>query len=173
MLSVAPSWRKDTGQAVQLISVNASYHQIQRFLLTSVLPTSQLSDCLFSLDPFLLESSKQSCIATIALRGGNEAIHFIKQVCWMEGFLTTKLASCHCSCGCLFYPPHPSCGERMWPGFAGSHQKVKVFWNKPHSPSSLLRQCFWLLGAADGNWNLKCLCIIVWSKEMTVTCKVP
>lgn len=81
LLSVALSWRKDTGQTVQLTSVNTSHHRVQGFLLTSVLPTSQLSNCLFSLEPFLLESSKRSCIATIVLRGGNEAIHFIKQLC--------------------------------------------------------------------------------------------
>lgn len=76
LLSVALSWRKGTGQTVQLTSVNTFLHQVQDFLLTS----PHFSALLFSLDPFLLESSKQSCIATIALRYGN-AVHFIKQVC--------------------------------------------------------------------------------------------
>lgn len=76
LLSVALSWRKGTGQTVQLTPVNTFLHQVQDFLLTS----PHFSALLFSLDPFLLESSKQSCIATIALRDGN-AVHFIKQVC--------------------------------------------------------------------------------------------
>lgn len=49
-------------------------------------------NCSFSLGPFILESSKQSCVATVALSGENEAFHFTKQV---DGCLTTKLVFCH------------------------------------------------------------------------------
>ncbi|OXB83001.1 UNVERIFIED_CONTAM: hypothetical protein H355_001344 [Colinus virginianus] len=44
-----------------------------------------LSDGLFSLDPFLLESSRLSRIAAIALRGENEAIRFTKQAMELQG----------------------------------------------------------------------------------------
>lgn len=64
-------------------------------------------NCSFSLGPFILESSKQSCVATVALSGENEAFHFTKQV---DGCLTTKLVFVTGSRGCYFYPPsHSSC----------------------------------------------------------------